>query len=538
MSDSINLERLRKEAKTVLKQCRSGDAAAVDRVRRQLQRLAALDTDQLAAQIKLADVHYALAREKGYANWGELKRRDAPLSRFLTAVRGGALKAAQREMEAFPDFAEESIHAASAVGDVDAVRYHIDLDPGLLNAEEEGWPPLLYACASPFHQVSERCAAGILECATLLLDRGVDPNAYRQSALYRASLAGNRSVALLLFQRGATPVGEMAPPRAKQAFWGIPADDAAMDEALRDLFKDPKLVDEMNRRMAAAVRARGGGWLKKELSQLSPRDFYEPVYPANQDYNVMIWEKLIERGVHPNWTDTSSDTPLHHLAASGGDAARCEFFLAHGADPNLPKADGKTPYLLAVRAGNRAVADVLRAHGARTGIARPADELIGACCRADSDAAWTVVRSNAGVLQTLRPEDQELLVKAAGRNRIAEVKLMAELGLDLGGFGESCATALHAAAWHGHPAMVQLLLSFHAPVNVRDTTYGTSPLAWAAHGSRNCRDADDDYCVIIEKLFDAGADYAASVNRWGVQPEEIAGNRVAAIIRSHGSGRK
>ncbi len=56
MSDSIDLERLRKEAKTVLKQCRSGDAAAIGRVRRQLPRLASLEAGQLPAQIKLADV--------------------------------------------------------------------------------------------------------------------------------------------------------------------------------------------------------------------------------------------------------------------------------------------------------------------------------------------------------------------------------------------------------------------------------------------------------------------------------------------------
>ncbi len=119
-----------------------------------------------------------------------------------------------------------------------------------------------------------------------------------------------------------------------------------------------------------------------------------------------------------------------------------------------------------------------------------------------------------------------------GARRLAEVKLMAELGFELGGFGESGATALHAAAWHGHPAMAELLLSFRAPVNIRDATYGASPLAWAAHGSRNCRDADCDYCAIIDTLFDAGADYAASINRWGIQPEEIASGPVAALIRS------
>src|SRR5437016_12737825 len=82
---------------------------------------------------------------------------------------------------------------------------------------------------------------------------------------------------------------------------------------------------------------------------LSPRDWYAPCFPANQSYNVMIWELLINRGVQPNWNDTTSDSPLHHIAIWNGDPKVAEFFLSNGADPNLRRADGKTPYVLAVR---------------------------------------------------------------------------------------------------------------------------------------------------------------------------------------------
>src|SRR3989442_14452454 len=95
MSDSLNLEFLRKEAKTILKQCRAGDAAVIARMRAQLP--------GLGSDIKLADVHHALAREHGYTNWAELKLNDQPLSRFLAAIRGGALKAAQQELKDFPN---------------------------------------------------------------------------------------------------------------------------------------------------------------------------------------------------------------------------------------------------------------------------------------------------------------------------------------------------------------------------------------------------------------------------------------------------
>jgi hypothetical protein len=66
-SPHINMEFLRKEAKALLRQCRSHDRAALARIRAGLPRLSTIE-------IKLADVQFALAREHGYANWAHLKR--------------------------------------------------------------------------------------------------------------------------------------------------------------------------------------------------------------------------------------------------------------------------------------------------------------------------------------------------------------------------------------------------------------------------------------------------------------------------------
>jgi hypothetical protein len=117
MSDPSKFEYLRKQAKTILKQCRAGDAEALGRIRAQLPRFAELSDALAAYQIKLADVHHALARERGHANWAELKREDAPLEQFLVAVRGFALKDAQRVLAAFHEMAAESVmpHAPSAI---------------------------------------------------------------------------------------------------------------------------------------------------------------------------------------------------------------------------------------------------------------------------------------------------------------------------------------------------------------------------------------------------------------------------------------
>jgi ankyrin repeat protein len=213
---------------------------------------------------------------------------------------------------------------------------------------------------------------------------------------------------------------------------------------------------------------------------------------------MMIWELLIRRGVQPDWHDTSHDSPLHHLAEWDGTAETAEFFASHGGDPDLPRGDGKTPYFLAVRAGNTAVADVLRAHGAKP--VRPADHLIGACRRADPKAATLIVRANPRVLSTLIPEDYDVLVESAAHNRLDIVKLMLEIGFSPGAMGGSGATPLHSAAWHGQLEMVRLFLAFGAPKDARDAMFGNTPREWAIHGSKHCRDADEDYAAIVTML--------------------------------------
>jgi hypothetical protein len=77
---SINLEFVRKEAKSLLKLCRSRDMLALARIRAELPRFAEMDDEHAAAAIKLADIHYALARESGFPNWGKLKRYELDLN--------------------------------------------------------------------------------------------------------------------------------------------------------------------------------------------------------------------------------------------------------------------------------------------------------------------------------------------------------------------------------------------------------------------------------------------------------------------------
>jgi hypothetical protein len=73
MSNPSHLEFLKKEAKSLLKECHAGNAGALKRIRANLPR-------PIAKEIQLAEIQYALAREHGYSSWPELKRSEVVLS--------------------------------------------------------------------------------------------------------------------------------------------------------------------------------------------------------------------------------------------------------------------------------------------------------------------------------------------------------------------------------------------------------------------------------------------------------------------------
>jgi hypothetical protein len=82
---------------------------------------------------------------------------------------------------------------------------------------------------------------------------------------------------------------------------------------------------------------------------------------------------------------------------------------------------------------------------------------------------------------------------------------------------------------------VRLLLSLGAPVNVRDTQFGSSPLGWALHGSGQHRGHDATYIAIVDALLAAGAERLPSINRWGEPPEGMGTPAVAKHLIASGA---
>jgi len=506
-----DLEFEKKQAKALLKGFRSGETSAVARMRAHVPRLVE------SADAALADAQFVVARERGFDSWPKLKEHiesQRPLQEqiflFMRAATGGKLAVARRILAQRPEMAAQRLQAACAAADVANVTALLARDPALATTLGAGRElPLICACASHFHRIGPLVAAASVRCARTLLDHGADPNTHslgtgadKLPALYFACVSNNLGVVKLLLERGAKP-----------------NDGESVYHAA-----------EMNHRECLALLVEHGADISSPGESVGNTPLY---FLADIGAHTEGVQWLLEHGADPNVpTGELAATPLHRVAASG-DVAFAKVLLAHGADPNLRRKDGRTPYVLAVRSGSVEVLELLRAAGASRDGLRPVDELLGACMLADEPAARAVIDKNPGIVASLTAEDQQMLHQAASSGLTESVRLMGSLGFDVAATRNG-ATALHEAAWRGKVEVAKILVTLGAPLNVRDAQYGSSPIAWAAHGSRWCRSADEDYCAVIDALIEAGSQYAESINNSGEPPERLASPAVQAHLVASG----
>src|SRR5213083_1576196 len=453
----------------------------LDQLKRQAKEL------QDSAQIPLYEAQTRLAREYGFASWNKLREEveartlefDAAVTEFLEAATDGRRDRAERILALHPKIRAANVYTALVLGDAGAVDARLTKDPSLATTPggPRGWLPIHYICYTAVGS-----GDGLADIARRLISLGVDPNTrfpwlhhnVRLPVLWGASRVA-RSLPLVqaLLDAGADPNDGVTLPLAASA------GDVPVLEALR---------------------AHGA-----DVNQPWASD------GATSLYAILNWSRtpegvtwLLAHGADPNAVFAENgETPLH-VVARAWDVPLAEAMVAHGADIERKRADGRTPYAVAELNGNRAVADWLREHGASTELSE-IDRLVAACSLGRREAAEALLAKNPGLRNAITDDHYIAFHQAAERNDVRALEAMLACGFDPNrpdaGIGK---TVLHSAAMEGWPDAVRVLLAHGASVHVRDREFKGQPLIWAAEGSRQGREGRD-FVAVGRLLLDAGS---------------------------------
>ena len=518
-----SLDQLRRRAKELRDAARSGDPAA-------LSRITAHGPAATPATVRLAAAQLAIAREHGYPSWpqlvAEVQARTTEAGRrvaeFLAASIGDWTGRAARMLERYPWLAGYDVRTALVLGDAARVRQMLARDPGLATRTDEqtGWTALHAACASRWHRLDPARASGLTEVARMLLQAGArtdvtapplarpgEPGGQWTPLLCAVAGEANPDITGLLLQHGARPDDHVLYLAAFETG----------HQCLRLLL--PYATGIAATTALSAPISTGDTAGARLLLQ------------AGADPNHLLEAGLLGES-------HESRPPVPPLSAAVELEAGPELtglLLEHGAAPDVPGWDGRTPYQQAVRTGQDQVAELLARHGASTAMS-PADAFLAACRRGDRAAATAALAATPDLAARLTGADHQVLTDAASHGHTEAVRLMLDLGFPPGTRSgqDDGATALHLAAAAGSAGTVRLLLERGADIEATDTTFDGTPLEWAIVGSglRLGHDPHPDWPVTVAALLDAGASTSGIV----LSPDDPKppSPDVAALLRDRG----
>ncbi|WP_428939304.1 ankyrin repeat domain-containing protein [Fontivita pretiosa] len=477
-----NLQWCRKAAKKMLLELRRQDPAA-----------------------RLADAQLLVARQHGFASWRKLRahlhstRKDMAgsttaaarpelVDEFIIAAtvdpehdhRQGSLHRAHELLDEHPWIGDANLLAACVLGRAERVGQLLRDDRSLATAAggPRGWTPLLYLCFSRYLRLSRDRSGDFVDAARLLLDAGADPNSFfearagthieRETALYGAcGVANDPNLTALLLDRGAIPTN---PPDNESLYHATEFADHA---CLRLLLE----------------RIPPSSWLNYCMCHMMDREDPAGLRLFLDHAADVNW--LIDRGQPRGWR------PLHFAIDRNRSATIIGMLLDAGADPNLPDANGVTPYELATRLGDAQAASLLLDRGA-SGVLTPTEAILAAIVSGDEARARRLLGDNVkGFVDSLSPQQRQALPRAAANGNLQAVMLMLDLGFDIDTKGSWGGSAIHQAAWNGHVEIVRLLIARGARLDLKQD-FGGDALSTAIHGAGHA--GHDNGPAIVELI--------------------------------------
>lgn len=414
-----NLEQLRKQAKDLLQQYRSGDPTATAEIAR-------FERNPDPSTFALHDAQRVLARAYGYESWPKLKAfvDGVNIARFAEAVKAGDMEQVQAMLGSRPELVgmdraendeHRGLHYAVLRRDVPMVRLlmkagadarkgiwpHRDATSALALArdreyreivtvieEEENLRRAEVSCPNTFispvqDQINRAIANGDTETAMRLLEEDPFPmNACDRNGatpLHAAAEENNTELVSWLLEKGASP--------RKRDLKGLtPLDRAALAADSRDrsvqrfpataqlllgrgadltiraavALADLPRIRELIRAQPELLREIGsGGGLLTLAAKHGQLEAARQLLDLGADVDERIVLKEVEEPT-PSW-----GMPLWH-AALAGDLAMTRLLLDHGADPNANVYASGWPIRNAWVNKHEQVKELLLERGAKT----------------------------------------------------------------------------------------------------------------------------------------------------------------------------
>lgn len=400
----------------------------------------------------------------------------------------GTIDRANAILDAHPEVAGASIHAAVVLGDDEGVRRFIAQDPANATAGggPYGWDALTHLCFSNYLRLDPARSDGFVRAAEALLDAGASagtgfyegshqPEPEWESALYGAAgVAHHPGLTRLLLERGADPNDDEVVYHTPESY---------DNRALELLLDTGRMTDDS----LALMLVRKHDWHDVEGARL-----------------------LLARGIDLNRPGRRWQ-PLYHAVLRDNSAEMIELLLDHGADPAVSH-HGRSALALAARRGRGDLLALFERRGFRTELGG-VDRLLAACARDDAGAVRSITAAEPHLAAEVVARGGTPLAEFAGNGNTEGVGRLLELGVPVdarspegdGYFGLAReSTALHSAAWRARHDTVRLLIDRGAAVNARDGA-GRTPLMLAVRACVDSYWAARRSPASVEALLRAGA---------------------------------